>query len=152
MRDKLGLQDAKETDGDLVKALLAMMAEQQIDYTILFRQLANMISDQPGCDSLTVLRHSDVFKHWFEDYQARLKQESMSPLSRAQQMRKVNPHYILRNYMAETAISQAIDKDYSEVERLLKLLQHPFDDNPEMARYAQVPPHWADQIQVSCSS
>jgi len=152
MRSKLGLQSAQTNDGELVKTLLAMMAKAHADYTITFRQLANMLTGEPVHPSLTMLYHSDAFKHWLGDYQARLQQEPLTPRLRAQQMRQVNPVYILRNYMAETAIKQAENKDYTEVDRLLSLLQHPFEEQPEMSHYAEPPPSWAEKIQVSCSS
>ncbi len=67
-------------------------------------------------------------------------------------MRAVNPKYILRNHLAEEAIRKAREKDFSEVERLLKVLQKPFDDQPESERYADLPPTWASALEVSCSS
>lgn len=36
------------------------------------------------------------------------------------QMNKVNPAFVLRNYLLEQAIRQANNKDFSEVEKLLK--------------------------------
>lgn len=55
--------------------------------------------------------------------------------------------------MADIAIQKATrDQDYSEIEKLLTLLQHPFDEQPDMIKYAAQPPDWADKIQVSCSS
>lgn len=40
---------------------------------------------------------------------------------------------VLRNYVAQTAIDQAEKGDYSEVKRVLALLQKPFDDGPTTA-------------------
>ena len=68
-------------------------------------------------------------------------------------MKKHNPKYILRNYMAENAIMQAsYAKDYSEVERLMKLLEKPYDEQPEFENYAAIPPDWSKSICISCSS
>lgn len=65
----------------------------------------------------------------------------------------VNPKFILRNYLAEIAIRKAEDaQDYSEIERLLNILHHPFDKWTEFEDYASHPPNWARQISVSCSS
>ena len=41
---------------------------------------------------------------------------------------------ILRNYIAQNAIDAAEKGDFSEVERVLKLLQHPFDDVTETSQ------------------
>ena len=67
-------------------------------------------------------------------------------------MHSVNPLYVLRNHMAETAIKLARAGDFSEVQRLHQLLQSPFDEQPGAAAYAGFPPDWAQAIEVSCSS
>ena len=67
-------------------------------------------------------------------------------------MNHVNPKFVLRNHLAQTAIERAQQGDFSEVARLLLILEHPFDELPEHAAYADHPPAWAQQIEVSCSS
>jgi uncharacterized protein YdiU (UPF0061 family) len=54
--------------------------------------------------------------------------------------------------MAQNAIEKAIQGDYSEVNFLLEILQKPYEEHPIAERYAGLPPDWADQISVSCSS
>ena len=51
-------------------------------------------------------------------------------------MNLVNPKYVLRNYLAQTAIKRAQQKDLSEIDRLLTLLQNPYSDQPGMDAYA----------------
>jgi uncharacterized protein YdiU (UPF0061 family) len=67
-------------------------------------------------------------------------------------MNQLNPKYVLRNYMAQAAIDAAKQGDYSEVELMLTVLQSPFKEHPEAEKYAGLPPDWADQLSVSCSS
>ena len=67
-------------------------------------------------------------------------------------MRAINPKYILRNYMAQIAIESAQRGYYTEVNRLLKILHSPFDEHPDAEEYAGLPPDWAADISVSCSS
>ena len=64
----------------------------------------------------------------------------------------VNPKYVLRNYLAHGAIEKAQQKDYSEIDRLLKLLQDPYTDHPDRNSYAAAPPNWGKHLSVSCSS
>jgi uncharacterized protein YdiU (UPF0061 family) len=59
---------------------------------------------------------------------------------------------VLRNHLAEGAIRQARTGDFSEVNRLLKVLQNPFDDALDGTPDADAPPEWARHIAVSCSS
>jgi uncharacterized protein YdiU (UPF0061 family) len=67
-------------------------------------------------------------------------------------MDNVNPNYVLRNYLAQVAIEKAQEKDFSEIEKLLTLLENPFDEHPDYHSYAELPPDWAADIEVSCSS
>jgi uncharacterized protein YdiU (UPF0061 family) len=50
------------------------------------------------------------------------------------------------------AIEKAQQKDFSEIERLYTLLQHPYSDQPGMEAYAAPPPNWGKHLAVSCSS
>ena len=86
------------------------------------------------------------------DYRARLSEETLDDAERAIAMNRVNPKFILRNHLAETAIRRAREKDFSEVERLAQVLRRPFDDQPEHEAYAALPPDWASSLEVSCSS
>ena len=67
-------------------------------------------------------------------------------------MNRVNPKYILRNYLAQAAIEKARQKDFSEIDRLLNLLHDPFTDHLGMDSYAAAPPNWGKHLSVSCSS
>ena len=95
----------------------------------------------------------DAFTAWAAQYTQRLLREGTTDAERAARMLLVNPKYVLRNYMAETAIKLAeTEQDYSEIDRLLALLQNPYAEQAEHAQYAGFPPDWAQQISVSCSS
>ena len=62
--------------------------------------------------------------------------ESVTDEVRKASMNKVNPKFILRNYLMEEAIKEASNKDdYSKVEELLELANDPFSETkiPEQA-------------------
>jgi uncharacterized protein YdiU (UPF0061 family) len=147
LRAKLGL--ACEHDGDqaLIDDLLHLMAAEHADFTITFRRLA-------GPDSATrdVFVDRDAFDAWARRYRARLAAENSDDAERAARMNRTNPKFVLRNHLAQTAIERAQQGDFSEVKRLLQVLERPFDEQPGYAAYADHPPAWAQQIEVSCSS
>lgn len=148
-RLKLGLREQREGDGGLFDELLDMMAQSLADYSIVFRLLSDQ--DAEACRDQFIERAQ--FDVWLEKYTARLLQESSSESERQVAMRQVNPLYVLRNYMAETAIRMAEDsQDFSEIDRLSKLLSNPYQEQPGMQRYSQRPPDWAQSLSVSCSS
>jgi uncharacterized protein YdiU (UPF0061 family) len=69
-----------------------------------------------------------------------------------QHMLQTNPKFVLRNHLAEMAIRQAQAGDFSEIETLHNLLKSPFDEHPGFEAYADLPPDWAGQLEISCSS
>ena len=153
MREKLGLILALDDDQSLVTAVLDLLEANKVDYTLFFRHLSSTLDSASieKCRDLFIDR--SAFDSWFERYQQRLSKEEVSAETRCQQMKQVNAKFILRNYMAEVAIRKAQDEDdYSEIDKLMTLLQAPYDEHPDFEHYAGHPPQWAQQIEVSCSS
>ncbi len=150
MREKLGLFESRAGDDALCDALLDAMAANRADYTRVFRRLSEtdgagrlgeLFSDPASCDA------------WLQRYRARLAQEPVEAALRSERMKRVNPKFVLRNHLAETAIRKARDaRDYSETDRLMILMQAPYDEHPGFEAYAGEPPDWAQGISVSCSS
>jgi uncharacterized protein YdiU (UPF0061 family) len=154
MRLKLGLEDSRSEDELLVNDLLRLMAQSQADYTNVFRALSDFHSApgelNEGLRDYFVDR--DSFDGWAGRYRARLREQSGTDGERRERMNRVNPKYVLRNYLAQAAIDKAQQKDFSEIDRLLTLLQQPYSDQPGMEAYAAPPPNWGKHIAVSCSS
>jgi hypothetical protein len=153
MQRKLGLKKTRPEDAQLVSDLLTLLAREGSDYTQFFRQLCDF-SEHEECRQLSDHRVDRAgFERWAQNYRHRLSFESQTETTRQQQMKANNPKYILRNYLAQKAIEQAEDHgDFSEIERLLTLLQNPFDEHPEWEDYAKAPPEWGKKLAISCSS
>lgn len=155
MQKKLGLTTQSVEDKLLLNDLLTMMKDDRVDYTILFRRLCDFDSSNLSANNKIrdLFQQRERFDQWEVRYQQQLSKENMSDSERQLKMKKINPKYILRNYMLEIAIQKAqVDHDYSEVDTLFNLLQTPFDEQPEYESYAGFPPDWAQTISVSCSS
>jgi serine/tyrosine/threonine adenylyltransferase len=152
---KLGLTNASPDVVPLISGLLEMMRASRLDYTNLFRSLGNFNSSADATNDYLRDQFIDraAFDAWAASYRARLRHEPGTDSERKARMDAVNPKYILRNHLAQIAIEKAEkEKDFSEVDHLLKLLSKPFDEQPEMQSYAVPPPAGAQQISVSCSS
>ena len=150
MAAKLGLESYKNGDEELVNQLLALMAKDKVDYSLFFRRLCYFTSENQEVRNNFIDR--GAFDQWAVSYIERLCQQDLSDIERESLMLRTNPKYILRNYMAQTAIEKAEQGDYSEVNLLLKILQDPFNEHDEAEVYAGLPPTWAQEISVSCSS
>jgi len=151
---KLGLRARQESDWPLLSRLFELMQASRTDWTIFWRRLSHFDSS-PGALNEPIrdlFLDRTAFDGWAWDYKARLAQEGSTDAERHTEMRQVNPKYVLRNHLAETAIRAAQAGDYSEIARLQALLTRPFDEQPENEHYAALPPDWANDLSVSCSS
>uniref|UniRef100_A0A4X2JU23 Selenoprotein O n=1 Tax=Vombatus ursinus TaxID=29139 RepID=A0A4X2JU23_VOMUR len=122
-------------------------------------------------------RNRDHWEAWLQRYRARLERDMQSVsgmtawnVERVGVMQSNNPKYILRNYIAQNAIEAAERGDFSEVRRVLKLLEKPYreqqeedvDGPPEAMEcgaaaaaggshlsYSRKPPLWAAELCVT---
>lgn len=96
------------------------------------------------------------FVGWLDRYSQRLERQSISAPERKWRMSRVNPKYVLRNYLAQRAIESAEAGDPTEIERLLDVMRRPYDDQPGREAYAEKRPEWARDkpgcSTLSCSS
>ena len=150
MAQKIGLEEYRKEDEQLLNQLLNMMQDNGVDYSLFFRQLCYYGGENNSIRDYFVNR--EQFNSWAEKYNQRLQQQALTDQQRSEKMLAINPKYVLRNYMAQTAIEKSQAGDYSEVELLLEILQNPFDEHPCAEKYAGLPPDWAGSISVSCSS
>jgi uncharacterized protein YdiU (UPF0061 family) len=135
---KVGLTEAREGDDDLLQDLLARMAENQADFTLTFRRLADAADGEAGDAAVRSLFADPVaYDGWAAAWRARLAQE---PPGRGAAMRAVNPAFIPRNHLVEEALSAAVQRDdLAPFEDLLAVLSRPFDDQPGRERFALPP-------------
>ncbi|WP_295954681.1 protein adenylyltransferase SelO [Rhodoferax sp.] len=153
MRAKLGLVDAQPGDQALADGILALVAQEHVDFTIFWRALSHWVAQTPG-KSPNAVRDlwvdRDAADAWLLQYSERLAQVDRTLA--ADLMLKTNPKFVLRNHLGEEAIRLANQKDYSGVHTLLALLETPCDEHPGHEHYADFPPDWASSIAISCSS
>jgi uncharacterized protein YdiU (UPF0061 family) len=173
MLKKLGLT-AQDTprDAALIEDLHAALADAEVDMTIFFRRLSdatprilaensegqNVFQDIIEAASYGEAESEDAehLKQWLGHYAARLREETAGAETSQQTMRAANPKYVLRNYLAQKAIEAADAGDLSVLERLMHVLQTPYDEHPEHEELAAKRPEWArfkpGCATLSCSS
>jgi uncharacterized protein YdiU (UPF0061 family) len=153
-RQKLGFITKQDDDIQLIERLLQLMHDARVDFTTLFRGLA-MIDTDAAISQIKVrddFIDRDAIDQWLSDYITRLKAESSIDAKRKSRMSAINPKYILRNHLAQAAIEKAEHKDFSEIAKLLSILEKPFAEQDQFEVYAAPPPPDLESIEVSCSS
>ena len=150
MRSKLGLAQAREQDPELIDGILVLLAQNAVDYTIFWRRLSHAVQQNDFGPVRDLFADRNAFDGWLLSYSEQLTLENKAPA--ANLMLKTNPKFVLRNHLGEQAIRAAKLGDFSELQTLQRLLEHPFDEHPGHDAYAAFPPDWASSIEISCSS
>ena len=144
MRRKLGLVAEREDDAVLAQDLLSAMAENQADFTLTFRGLADAAESPAGDEGVrNLFIDPTAFDAWAVRWRQRLAIEPSDGAARKTAMRAVNPAFIPRNHRIEAVIQAAVQRDdLAPFDELLTVLAEPFEDQPAFARYAEPPePH-----------
>ncbi|MBL8727374.1 MAG: YdiU family protein [Planctomycetes bacterium] len=165
---KLGLTfDAARGDGALLQQCLDWLAAQETDMTLFFRALSRVVVlDAPPATLPAAVRaafyravpeaHVAAGIAWLRRWWQRARQEARGPAELARAMDAANPKFVLRNWLAQEAIDAAHGGDLGKVQRLLEVLERPFDDQPQHDDLAQKRPDWARDkpgcSALSCSS
>lgn len=180
MRAKLGLEQAREGDAQLMQQLLESFKHIETDMTLFFRHLADVdcaalspapedavqsaeaVAQVPAqltnawYDSNPPAQARIALQTWLEQYRQRLQHETRTHQQRREAMNRVNPLYVLRNYLAQLAIDDAEGGNYSKLEELLEVLKRPYTEQVGKAHLAEKRPDWARQragcSMLSCSS
>ncbi len=172
MLRKLGLTPLDpEGDTALIEGLPTCLEGAEADMTLFFRQLSDVApgliprtSEETALQELiTATTYATPEKpghgallDWLRRHLTRLRREPIGPEAIRERMRRSNPKYVLRNYLAQEAIEGAESGDLSRLETLVKVLRNPYDEQPEHERLAAKRPEWARTrpgcATLSCSS
>ncbi len=148
LNQKMGLPSFHKDSFDCGMAFLRILQSEQLDYTQNFIQLQNKQFEMIKDDCLD-RRQFESFLTQYENIRANQETDELDA-----EMAKANPQYILRNHMAQKAIELAERDDFSEVDRLFKLLSQPFTKQPDLEQLEDLTPLPSDvpEVMVSCSS
>ncbi|MCO8042596.1 YdiU family protein [Acinetobacter bohemicus] len=148
LNQKMGLPSFHKDSFDCAMAFLRILQSEQLDYTQSFLRLQNREYDAIKDDCLDRRQ----FESFLSQYDMIREHQNLAELDGA--MAHANPHYILRNHMAQKAIELAERDDFSEVDRLFKLLSQPYLKQPDLEQAEDLAPLPSDvpEVMVSCSS
>jgi len=140
MRAKLGLDEAgdAETDQQLAADYLGLLHAHGVDFTLGFRRLRDAVAGDDAPLRSLFGAAADPLTAWLQRWRTRSNALPMPTDARLQTMARANPAYIPRNHQVEVALAAAVnDDDLAPFERLLAVLQQPFDERAEDAGFMQ---------------
>lgn len=141
LRRKLGLQDERADDDALVSDWLELLQAQRADFTLAHWRLADVARAGSARELRSQFADPVALDAWLTRWKERSSSETVHPEARAEQMRLINPLYIPRNHQVEAALTAAVEQgDQGPFERLLAVLQQPFEARPGLAAYEQPAP------------
>jgi serine/tyrosine/threonine adenylyltransferase len=154
MRRKIGLASEQESDVELLSALFATMQSAGADFTLTFRRLARC-ADEPANDAslLELFASSSNIADWLRRWRERLASEPQNSAERAANMRRLNPAFIPRNHRVEAALEAASTHgDFGPFQKLLNILEHPYDDQPGCGEFEQPPAPGERVLRTYCGT
>jgi serine/tyrosine/threonine adenylyltransferase len=162
MRSKLGLINELKEDKKLITELESVLELSETDMTIFFRELSHLKKEYSAGCGITIVNSAfynpkeisktilKSWEKWITNYIERINLEEVSNEIRKQNMDRINPKYVLRNYMAQIAIDAANKEDYSIINELHTVLKRPYDEQPEFEKWYAKRPDWA-RVKIGCS-
>lgn len=165
-RAKLGLSESQENDTDLVDELKAILEATELDMTLFYRQLADLDVKHVKANMILLADFSylenipqvklERLENWLKDYYLRLQQEESDAILRKTKMNKVNPWFVLRNYLSQQVIDKAHEGDYTMLHEIEAVALNPYSEDDQFKHFADMRPEWAKSkagcSMLSCSS
>ena len=151
---KIGLYKLEPEDDALFGSLLQILSSHSIDYTYFFRQLSNYKIKQLDTisDFWRYYAKSEQLLSWFLLYDQRLERELSDNHKRSMEMKKINPKYVLRNYIAQEVIEDIEKGGKQKLNEWLKVFYSPFEEHAAYESYSKPSTSINQSISVSCSS
>ena len=147
LRAKLGVLDAHDDDAELVVELFALFEARRVDWTNFWRALS-----QSDTSARALLGDDESARGWFARYARRVADDPRAEDARRGTMRAANPKYVLRNWVAQEAITACESGDDAVVRAVLDVVRAPFEEHPEHAAWTHAAPAKYAGLSVSCSS
>jgi len=161
-------------DQSLFNELKMLMIETTVDYTIFFRELSQLPSEE--VDALKKSFYNDLthdkgtqkrWSQWFAKWKMLINSTNMTDVNAtsaksceklSQQMKRVNPKYTLREWILVPAYQKAKEGDYSLVRELQEVMTQPYSEQCKEVedKYYNLKPSEFFEVggisHVSCSS
>jgi uncharacterized protein YdiU (UPF0061 family) len=118
MVKKFGIENPNQGDRELINDWLNYLEENELDFTIAFRELSKDLNSHPKFKDRILERQSE---------------------SSIELMLKTNPIYIPRNHQIERAIENAYNGDFQLFYKLTEVVKTPFNRSENYEEFEKAP-------------
>jgi uncharacterized protein YdiU (UPF0061 family) len=137
MVKKLGIfKDVQPQDSDLVSQWLRYLETQQLDYTLSFRDLANLVENDAD---FNFFEWTSTFQDFYQLWQKRVQNQDLETETIKKEMNRVNPVFIARNHKIEQVIEAGLKGDFSLFHEMNEVLKKPYEEQEEFSSYKLAP-------------
>ena len=131
LSEKLALNGINNKNIKIIEDYLKILESNSIDFTKSFRDLSKLYFSNLEIKESEFSGVSN-FIDWYE----RWKQQLDKNQNLAKNMDNINPCYIPRNHILEEALINAINNKNSEINKLIKILNSPYNEISDFQKYA----------------
>ncbi|MCC5021676.1 MAG: YdiU family protein [Candidatus Synoicihabitans palmerolidicus] len=154
-RAKFGMRDARDGEkneddggGAFIKVTLGKLAEQDVDFTLFFRQLTRVASGGDAEAILALFNERSEGQTWLAGWR-----EVVGVRSEAVEiMEAANPVLVPRNHRVEEAIQAGVRGDFAPFHRLVDALAQPYTERTEFSDLEAAPLEHERVTQTFCGT
>lgn len=151
MRAKLGLTERSSIETSLFHSLLTLFESHRIDYTNGMRALSDVVRGRR--ERMHSLFDMPVaFDAWARPWLNAVSSDGRDAHEIADAMDAINPAYIPRNHLVETALAAATRGDLSSLDSLMEVLLDPFHEREGLEQFTRPMPSDWDGYQTFCGT
>ena len=137
---------------ELIDEFLQLMQNSKVDFTNSFRHLGKAVRKDHE-PLLELFADREQLHNWLQKWRGELKKQGIEPETATSAMNSNNPAFIPRNHRIEQAISAALEQDdFAQTKKLIKVLQRPYEEQPEYAEYMNPPKPSERVYQTFCGT
>ena len=148
MAAKLGFDQLRNGDAELIAFTLQEMANARTDFTLFFSTLTEFAQSNDGTNLVNCFTDTISAQNWIEKWKARANLDDHSIAL----MQNANPIFTPRNHRIKQALKAANQNDFQPVFRLLNVLTKPFEKHEGHEALA-LPPSAEEEVrQTFCGT
>lgn len=144
---KLGMDELKEGDSQLIDEFLGLLEIQQKDYTHAFTFLR-----LPEIFDENKFFLDEKFDNWISKWKQRIQNREGGKQAAFELMEKYNPVFIPRNYFVEETLEAAVSGNLNPLNEFLEALKNPYEFQPENQRFLYSPDDFDAEFVTFCGT